>query len=62
MTRFVEIFQIKGVVPNLINRCAIKLRLTDFEFYHKHHGTDEDYRIHTTPHARNLELQVERPR
>ncbi len=57
MASFVEILQVECVVPNLVNRGAVKAFFSDFEFDHKDNRPNNKDSIDPAPHPRDIELQ-----
>ena len=60
VTRFMEILEIQGVIPNLINRRPVECGFPNLELDHKHNRSDQQNRIYPSPHPRNIELQKQR--
>jgi len=57
MTCSVEVFQIKRVVPDLIEVVTLEVRLAHFELDGENGGAGKERRIEATAEARNVEFQ-----
>lgn len=63
MARFVKVFQIQRVVPHLIERCCVEIRLSNLELKNKEDVLDEQDAINAFPKSRDdvLEIQASPP-
>ena len=61
MTGFVEILEVKRVVPDLVKISAGEMLLTHLELDHKNHRARNDHGINAFAHAGDVELQKQRP-
>ena len=59
MTGPVKVFQIKGVVPHLIDCLTMKRAFTDLEFQDKDATSGKNDRIDPAPDTRNIEFKTE---
>src|SRR5699024_9983876 len=57
VTRLMKIFQIKCVIPDLINCGARKRRATDFELQHEHGLLEQQDRIYSATQPRNVKFE-----
>src|SRR4051812_25574970 len=55
--RLVEVLEVKRVVPNLLNRRAVKRLGTDLKLEDENHWTDKDDGVDSPTHSRNAELE-----
>jgi hypothetical protein len=62
MAGFVEILQVQSVIPYLIHCCALKHRFAHFELDYQNSRPDKQYRVDSTAHAWNVELEKQRTR
>ena len=56
MAGFVEVFQIQGVIPYLVDRCTVKGCLANFELDDEHKRADQEHSINSPSHTRDAEL------
>jgi hypothetical protein len=61
VTGFVEVLEVQRVVPDLIQIGAGELLLADLELDHEHHRPGHDNSVNALAHARDVELQEQRP-
>jgi len=61
MAGFMEILQIKRIVPNLIHGRAVERCFPNLELNDKYYLANQQDYIHSAAHTRNIELQVECP-
>jgi len=54
-----KVFQIKSIVPNLINRSCSKLSLANFKLNNEKDVLDEQYAVNSFPKARNYILEID---
>ncbi len=57
MTGRMEVLQIQPIIPNLINRGAIKYGLADLELQNEHNRADQKHDINPPPHPGDTEFQ-----
>ncbi len=57
MARLVEVLHVERVIPHLIDRGAIEVGRTHFEFDDENNGPADHHRIDAATHARNVELE-----
>lgn len=58
---FVEVFQIKRVVPDLIYCVALKLVLTNLELENEYDLADDEYNVDSSAQARQHKLEQHEP-
>ena len=52
-----EVLEIQRIIPDLVIGGAVKEHLPDFELNHKHDWTNNQDRIHSPSHSRDVEFQ-----
>src|SRR5262245_32746716 len=62
LTRLMEVFQVEVVVPDLLNRSALKCCCTHLKFQHKHDRANDDHSVDAAPHSWNVEFQKDAAR
>jgi len=58
MTCIVEVFQVKGIVPNLVSSISGEILLTYLEFKNKNCWTEQKDNVNPPPHARDIKLEI----
>ena len=61
MAGFVEIFEVQGIVHDLISGMEWKRRFADLEFQDEDHGTDEEHDVNPSAHAGDVVFEVDFP-
>ena len=60
VTGLVKVFQIQRIIPNLLNCRSLEFFFANLEFHHEHHRTNEQHRINSAAHARDVKFQIQR--
>ena len=61
MCCFMEVFEVKGIIPNLVHPVSSEFLFTNFEFKNKNCWANQQQDVNASPHARDRVFEINLP-
>jgi len=61
MCCFMEVFEVKGIIPNLVHTVSSEFLFAYFEFKDKNCWTNQQQDVNASPHARDSVFEINFP-